>query len=125
MTEENFSIPTRQKADPLFESSVPIQNGSSLATDVKRVSGYAQVSIFALSDQPFTIVVEEAAVVKSDGTGNFAQTQATIASATVAGQEQVVTRIQPFGNFMKMTLANASGSNQTFLSFLAQGLPVS
>lgn len=125
MTDENFSIPTRQKADPLFESEDPINDGASFTTEVKRVSGYAQIAIFALSDQAFSITVEEAAVVNPDGTGNFAQTQPTIASVLVAGQEQIVTRITPFANYMKMTLANGSGANQTFMSFLAQGIPVS
>jgi hypothetical protein len=125
MTEENFSIPSRQKSDVLFESDQPLGAGASFATGVARTTGYAQVSIFAVSDQPFSIIVEEAVIVKPDGTGNFAQTQATLNSVSVGGIEQVATRITPFGNFMKMVLTNPGGTPEAYLNFLVQGLPVS
>jgi|SRR5579871_1548248 len=57
------------------------------------------------------------------GVGGLVQTQATITSSLVGGQQQVSLRIQPFGVFMQMVLA-PSGAGQTFLSFSALGIPL-
>lgn len=119
-----FTIPTRQKADVLFESSTPLGVGDSFTSDVKRVSGYAQISILAISDQPFGINVEEACVVDINGVGNFVQTGTTLMSSAVGGQQVICTRIQPFGNFMKMVLGNLGPGDMTSLSFSAQGIPL-
>src|SRR5262245_17198886 len=118
-----FVIPTRQKADLLFESVLPLAGGTSFVSNVARVDGYAQIAILAVSDQPFGITVEEACVVAPDGTGRFVQTQGTLMSTLVGGQQQVCTRIQPCGTFMRMTLGNLGGA-MTFLSFCAQGIPL-
>jgi hypothetical protein len=57
------------------------------------------------------------------GVGGLVQTQPTITSSAVGGQQQVALRIQPFGVFMQMVLA-PTGASQTFLSFSALGIPL-
>lgn len=58
------------------------------------------------------------------GVGTFGQTQPTITSAAVGGKQQVAMRIQPFGTFMKMVLAN-TGAAGTLLNFQVLGIPLS
>lgn len=154
MSGQVFVIPTRQRTDVLFQSSTPLGAGASFTSRIARVDGYNQVSIIAVSDQPFTIVVEEAAALtptlaepeqllrpvpqepplplpnpepEADpppiGVGEFVGTQAAISSTLVAGQQQIVVRIQPVGVFMRMTIA-PSGAGQTVLSFAALGIPL-
>jgi hypothetical protein len=118
-----FAIATRQKADVLFESSSPLGILGFFASPVRRVSGYAKISILAASDQPFGLNVEEAVSVKPDGTGNFVQTDPTIAAVLVGGNFQIVTTIKPFGRFMKMVLGNLGGP-EGFLSLLVKGIPL-
>lgn len=60
MSEQGFVIPTRQKTDVLFQSSSPLGSGASFESPIAQVDGYNQISILAVSDQPFTIVVTEA-----------------------------------------------------------------
>lgn len=149
----DFVIPTRQKTDILFQSSTPIASGDSFTSRIARVDGYNQVAILAVSDQPFTITIEQATAlpptlaqpqqallpipqppplpsptpdVAGDpppiGVGTFVTTQ-TLTSASVGGVQQVCTRIQPCGSFMRMTVA-PSGAGQTTLSFAALGIPL-
>jgi hypothetical protein len=117
------AIQTRQKTDLLFESSDPLDTLGFFSSQVREVSGYAKISILAVADQPFAINVEEAVVVKVDGTGQFVQTDATITASLVGGQYRIVTTINPFGQFMKMVLGNL-GAPMGFLSFMAKGIPL-
>src|SRR4029077_14421100 len=114
-----FVIETRQKADILFGSSVPLPAATSFISDIRLVSGYALIAIFAVSDQAFGIAVEEAC----NPDDSFIQTQPTILSTLVAGQQQVCVRIQPCAPFMKMALGNL-GAPMGILSFCARGLPL-
>lgn len=58
---DGFVIPTRQRTDVLFQSFDPLGAGASFTSEIARVAGYGQVSILAVSDQPFSITVTEAA----------------------------------------------------------------
>lgn len=118
-----FIIPTRQKADGLFETSEPLLTGGVFLSDVAEVSGYAKVSFFASSDQPFGLNVEEAVSVKVDGSGNFVQTDPTFLATLAGGIWSVTARIQTFGRFMKVVLGNL-GADMSFLSFQGRGVPL-
>lgn len=149
----DFVIPTRQKTDVLSQSSTPIAAAGSFTSKIVRVDGYNQIGILAISDQAFTITIKQAAALPPNlaqpqqavlpvptpppapsptpevapdppplGVGTFVTTQ-TLASVAVAGVQQVSTRIQPTGPFMRMTIA-PSGAGQTTLSFGALGIPL-
>jgi hypothetical protein len=151
---EGFVIPTRQKTNVLLQTSSPLAAGESFTSPIAGVDGFNQVAILAVSDQPFTIIVNEAPGLPPPlarpqqallpvpsppppppssppppqdppplGVGGLVQTQTTITSSLVGGQQQVALRIQPFGVFMQMVLA-PSGASQTFLSFSALGIPL-
>lgn len=119
----NFEIPTRQKADLLFSTAEPLGIGDFFISPVRRVSGYAEIPVFALADQPFTIQVEEATDVEEDGSGNFVQTQ-TLTAVAVGPLWLVCERIRPCGSYMQMTLGNLGGAGMTSLNFSVQGLPL-
>lgn len=112
-------IPTRQKTDSFFTTRDPIAPPAmTFSSGVTRVEGYGAVAIFAVSDQPFTIEVNEAAF--SDGT--FVTTQ-TLASALVDGSQVVNTRITHNSSFMELVLTNTGGL-QTVLETNALGIPI-
>lgn len=110
-------IATRQKADELFGTTVPLGAGSSIASAIRRVEGYDTIAILAASDQPFTISVRESCT--EDGT--FPQTQ-LLTSAVVAGVNQIRTRVRPAGEFMQLVLENTGGP-MTQLEFCGTGIP--
>lgn len=112
-----FVIPTRQKSDLLFRLVTPLGGGSSVPIDKKRVLGYDSVAILAISDQPFTISVQEA----PDSNSLFVQTQ-NLASAVVGGRNVVCTRIPPCGAFMQLLVANP-GPAMTVFDLSGQGIP--
>lgn len=119
----NCEIPTRQKADLLFSTEIPLIVGDFFIAPVRRVAGYAEIPVFALSDQPFTIQVEEATDVEEDGSGNFVQTQ-TLTAVAVGPLWLVCQRIRPCGSFMQMTLGNMGVTDMGSLNFAVQGLPL-
>lgn len=112
-----FEIATRQRADLLFRFTVPLGAGSSVVSDIRDVLGYDSIAILAISDQAFTIGVEEACT--SDG--DFSTTQ-VLTSALVNGLNQICTRILPCGAFMKLTVTN-TGAPMTVLDVASQGIP--
>lgn len=113
-----FVIATRQKADPLFGSDVPLGAAGTFTSPVRQVVGYDSIAILAISDQPFTITVEEAC----EPDGQYAQTQ-TLSSALVGGVQQICTRIRPCGAFMILALGN-TGAPMSTLDFCAYGVPL-
>lgn len=121
-------IQTRQKADVLWSTTTPLGAGGFYNSPIRRVAGYAELEIFAVSDQPFAIQVEEATDVRilPDGTvtGNFVQTEATMVAVAVGSQWLVCERINPCGNFARMVLGNLGGTMMGELAFVVQGLPL-
>lgn len=121
--ETQFSIETRQKAEVLFQTEVPLGVGGTFEGPVRQVDGYAQIAILGISDEPFTIEVFEAVNVTPDGAGRFVKTQGTLSSSVVGSQSVISTQVAPFGKFMKMLLTNTGGA-MSELSFVAQGRPL-
>lgn len=114
------SIQTRQRAEPLFGSNIPLGAGGSVLTpnnDGSLVAGFNAVTFFAVSDQPFQIQVFEGC----HPGGPMAVTE-TLLSALVDGRHTICERILPCGQKIKSLLTNLGGP-QTFLSFCASGLP--
>jgi hypothetical protein len=117
------AVQTRQTNDVLFSSDSPLAAAGIFTSEIRAVSGYGQIPILAISDQPFSIDVYEAVSLDAQGNGRFVLTQTTLVSAVVGGQEVISTRISPFGNYMKILLTNTGGA-MSALSFTAQGEPV-
>jgi hypothetical protein len=111
------AIATRQDAEVLFQRDAPLGAAASFISPVRRVEGYFAVNLLAISDQSFSIVVEEGCL----GTGPFVQT-ATYTSSLVLGVQRVCVQHFPCGSFMRTTLGNL-GPAQGFLSYCGLGLP--
>jgi hypothetical protein len=110
-------IATRQKTDALFGTTTPLVGGGTFTSPVRRVAGYDVIAILAVSDQAFTIAVQEAC----ESGGPFVQTQ-VLSSALVGGVQQIRTRIRPAGEFMILALSNG-GTPMTMLEFCGTGIP--
>lgn len=117
MTDLSFIVPTRQKAEALFQSSVPIASAGSFKSDAKLVMGYATASIFAVSDQSFQVVVLESC----DPEGPFAVTQ-TFTSSANGSSQAVSQRFAPFGEYMKL-IVSPIGPGMGEFDLLGQGIP--
>jgi hypothetical protein len=112
-----FVIPTRQKSDVLFRLTTPLGAGSSVPIDARRVLGYDSIAFLAVSDQPFSISIQEAC----DPDSGFAQTQ-VLSSSVAGGQNVVCTRIEPCGALMRLLIANP-GPAMTLFDLSGQGIP--
>lgn len=123
------TIQTRQRAEPLFATDKPLGAGGSVVLpnlpgeDGALVAGFAFVEIFAVSDQPFQILVFEGCrpgspfiVPNEDGTFN--------SSLGPDGKHSVCARVFFCGVKLRAKLINLGGP-QSFLSFCASGLPES
>lgn len=116
--ESGFAIQTRQKADSLFPApAAPLAAGASHAPAAAEVDGYVAIAFLISSDQPFTLTITESC----SAAGKFVRT-ALIASTFVNGTQQLCTRFQQCGAFMKVVLKN-SGIAMQSLQFCAQGIP--
>jgi hypothetical protein len=135
MPEGTNVIPSRQLTEDLFplpatrSTSAPIllEAGGSIFIPAqpkntrlgKRVEGYSEVRFLGISDQPMSLIVEEAC--KSDGP--FLETQ-TYASVAVGLLHRLCVRHSPCGKFARIQLTNTGGAKETLLSFCGVGLPV-
>lgn len=117
MPEAINSIPTRQLTEALFKSDDRLAAAGSFVSPVKLVAGYHAIEFLVITDQMFSLVVEEAC----RPTGPFVQT-ASYTSTSVGTQQQLCRRHFPCGPYMRVTLGNLAG-DQTFLSFCGTGLP--
>jgi len=119
-----FVIPTRQKADILFQSTVPLPRFGFYDSPVMEVSGYARIVILAVSNLSFGLNIEEAVSVTPLGVGDFVQTDSTILAAAVGGNFQIATSVLAFGRYMKMIVGNMGPGAQSFFNFIAKGIPL-
>lgn len=120
MGQELFRIATRQKADLLVSNSTPILSGQTFQSAVVAVDGYAQVSVFVVSDQAFTVRVREACA--ADGT--FVVTQEFTSAAETGGTRQLVRqRALTCGLFARIDIENTAGVDQTELQACVVGIP--
>jgi hypothetical protein len=139
-----FSIQTRQKADTLFPAPVPPEpivpgdGGEPLPLSGERprilsplpalssvtqgpveVDGYAVISVLAISDHPFSIILSEGILPG----GPFTQTQVLVSVAS--GSLFVVTsRFSPVAMFLTMEVENTSPNDQKILSLVVKGIPL-
>lgn len=142
----NFSIQTRQKVGVLFPVPTPaavaapaaglgvvapspaavpsgvrpLKANTSVGFGTAEEDGYAVVSVLIISDQPFTATLFEGIL----SAGPFILTQ-TFAAALTNGMYVVAKRFNPIGSFLKMTIANTSGVDETVLNVLVLGVPIS
>lgn len=118
MAEAVNTITTRQKAEELVHSDVPLAGAGQIASKVSLVAGYAAISILSISDQPFSITIDEAC----DADGEFTRTVTLASVVDAAGNQHICERVAPCGNYAIITLVNGGGQ-QTLLSFCALGIP--
>jgi hypothetical protein len=111
-----FVIPTRQKSDLLFRLTTPLGGVSSVSINAARVLGYDSIAFLVISDQPFTISVQEACEDMQ-----FAQTR-SLSSSVVGIQNVVCTRVAPCGTFMQLLIVNP-GPAMTVFDLSGQGIP--
>jgi hypothetical protein len=113
-----FSIPTRQKADRLFESHGPLPAGGSVVLGPAEVAGYSHVSLLAFSDQPFGITVEEACGCE----GTFVETATLLSAPGLDGQQRVCARLLPCGTHMRIGAGNL-GPGAAVFELCGLGVP--
>lgn len=120
MSEVQFQISTRQKADMLFGYTLPLGAGESVILDTRLILGYDSLAVLSFADQPFSVHLEEAC----SPDGPFVRT-ATLASAVGPTGEQVVCdEFFPCGVYGRIVLENTSGIAQTSSRLCVLGVPV-
>jgi hypothetical protein len=122
-TEELFVLPPVPTNSPPFLLAagasvvMPPQPSDQLSLG-KRIAGYSSSAFLAISNQPMTLVVEEA----NEPNGPFAVVETFTSIA--AGPLQIIReRVANFGSYARVTLTNTGGP-QAVLSFKGLGIPV-
>lgn len=118
MAEAVNTITTRQRAEPILHTEVALGAGESFENKVYLVAGFNTLSILAISDQAFSVTVDESC----DTETPFTRTQTIASEVDAAGNQRICTRINPCGNYAIITLVNG-GAPQSFLSFCVLGIP--
>lgn len=122
MNEKNdsFVITTRQKADMLWLASlVALQAaGKTQMLPVVEVDGYQMVSLLLISDQPFTISIQESV----SPTGPFIPTDffSSVVDAA-SGLQTIIAKVKPAGAFMSAVVTNTGNAAQKVLQLGAVG----
>lgn len=116
-----FIIPTRQKADRLFESKALILAGGTFTSPVRRVEGYSLIKFLASSPQSFTLRIQEAVNPK----GPWVETHRFNSTLSGDGINQFSCEdVPPCGVFMRVFVDNTSGVNMASFQFLGLGHPI-
>lgn len=112
-------VQTRQRPEVFFRTSIPLGAGQSHVSAVVLVAGYDGIKIFVISDQAFSVLVEEST--ESDGLYGVA---ATYASELVGFDHQLCEIHNPCGTYAKITISNTSGVSMQVLYATASGIAV-
>lgn len=97
-------IATRQNVGALFSTRQPLAAGQSITSQPFEAAGFGQVVISIVSDQPHSILVEEANRPEGPWTPVL-----TINSAPIGAVQRAAGRLQPIGCYMRTTLQNLGG----------------
>lgn len=122
-TEELFTLPPVPTNNPPYllpagiSTVMPAQPSATVSLG-KKVAGYAAINFLAISDQPMSLLVEEA----NEQSGPFVPT-GTFPSGVAGTMQMISERFIPVGSFMRVTLMN-TGADETVLSFKGVGLPI-
>jgi hypothetical protein len=120
MPKADNRIATRQRAELLFRQTGLIPAGGTQALPARLVSGYANVAILGISDQPFQVRVEEGC----SGTGPWTQTVVSVAVFDmVALVWRVCQRFVPCGTHARLFIDNLAATPQTLFQFCGLGIP--
>lgn len=121
MTDILETIATRQKADRLFGPVT--EHLAALATyqsNPMRVSGYGSVNFLIVSDQAFTLRIEEAHLPE----GPWVETESRSSALDAAsGNQFLCLTVQPCGILMRIFVDNTGGA-QALFDLSGTGLPV-
>lgn len=115
------AIASRQRTDPLFESTDLLATGATFSSVRRDTRGYGSLTILAFSDLSFRIRIEEA--LSSDGP--WTEVARITSALNEAGTDQgVYRRIVPIGSFMRVFVDNLGVTDMTRFQFSVRGLPV-
>jgi hypothetical protein len=96
----------------------PITGGKSVVLPVRDVAGCSRVDIVGSSEEPFTILVEEADVENRE----FSETKVLVSAREAAlGLQKICSQIFPFGTLMRLTVTNTRSISPISLS--VNGIP--
>lgn len=110
-------IATRQHASGLFSTVTPLGAGATILSKPFEVAGFANIVVSADSDQPISILLEEA------NTPDGPWTPVITMTSTVIGSLSRINQIfRPIGSFMRASVINGGGV-QHILSALIYGIP--
>lgn len=118
MAEGVNTITTRQKAEELAHTVLPLAGGATFESKVSLIAGYNSIAFLGISDQPFTVTMTEGC----DQDNPFTLTQSIASSVDPNGNQRVCTRVLPCGNYVVIRVVNGVAP-QSFLSFCALGIP--
>jgi hypothetical protein len=122
LTEALFVLPVNTLLAPAASIVIPAQPSPVPPLPAalgRKVAGYSAVNFLGISDQPFSVLIEEAC--ESDGTY---VTVVTLTSVAAGALQRISARHLPSGNFMRITPTNTGGSAQTIFDLCGTGLPV-
>lgn len=115
-----FASATRQRADVMFSSDIPVGGSDTFPSSAAEAAGYGAVAFFALSDRPFRIRAEQSC--SPDGpwlpTDTFVSTFDMVSLLFA-----VCVRTAPCGTFMRIFLDNLAAVPQGILQLCVLGLP--
>lgn len=121
MPEAFETIATRQRSELLFEAPPPpLGAGACVTLPVRLVEGFSAIGFFGVSDQPFTVSIEESC----SAAGPFSVTQVlTSALDPVSGLQVVCDRVAPCAPHMQVTICNTGLAPATILDVCGTGIP--
>lgn len=115
-----FEVPTRQKADLLFEAPAALVGaGDEVCLPVREVRGYAFVNLLLESDQPFSVRAEQGCA--CDPSAMRAST--TLPSSPHPSGHVLCSRVLPCGTHMRLCVRNTGPSAQSRLVLCGTGVP--
>jgi hypothetical protein len=109
-------IATRQGVGTLFSTRKPLGAGQSVTSQPFESAGYGQIVTSIISDQPHSVVAEEANRPEGPWTP-----VSSISSAPIGLVQRAAGRLQPIGCFMRITLQNLAGVPMSSLSAVVFG----
>jgi hypothetical protein len=109
-------ISTRQSVGNLFSTRQPLDAGQSITSQPFEAAGYGQIVISIVSDQPHSVVVEEANRPEGPWTPVL-----SISSAPIGLVQRAAGRLQPIGCYMRTILQNLAGVRMGSLSAVVFG----
>lgn len=115
------AVATRQRTDPLWDSSELLASGGTFTGAVRLVAGYGGINIFIASNLSFRLRMEEAC----SEDGPWTETDRQTSALNEEGTRQVICRrFVPCGAYARIRVDNLGGATMTVFSLCLLGLPI-